>query len=328
MTCLLDLANAPEGAKRMVSATPRQIARRTDRLGRHYARVLLDDGKTTLWVYCWQEHLGELRGLVTGSSLQLRLGVHRTGSRLLPRLLAVHDQGQTSDPKPLDTAYRSRLIALFENYLERCPNRALQAFLKAVFSDPELTRRFLLIPASRGHHHSWPGGLLEHSLEVARLVYQAGRLDSIEERALGSVAGLLHDLGKVHTFEQSGRKSEWGKVLSHSSLTLEMLAGPLRQLDREWPDGAIAMRYLLGGIIQSEPKRPLLPIALLVSSMDRYSAASSARELALETTPNHAHIARLCGPGPISRFWLPRPPAAHAIAELPPKRRNPSRDAV
>lgn len=78
-----------------------------------------------------------------------------------------------------------------------------------------------LLPASRNYHHSKPGGLFAHSLEVATkcLHYSMGHIvtqDSLPRDreadkfawALSAfLAGLLHDIGKVHSL---------GEVVAHN----------------------------------------------------------------------------------------------------------------
>ncbi|MCQ1058405.1 TraI domain-containing protein [Photobacterium sp. ZSDE20] len=68
-------------------------------------------------------------------------------------------------------------------------------------------------PASESHHHNWPGGLLQHSLEVASISYNYVKAQDLKARAFNDievrrknrwqygawVCGLLHDIGKIIT---------------------------------------------------------------------------------------------------------------------------------
>ncbi|MGH2460567.1 MAG: 3'-5' exoribonuclease YhaM family protein [Chloroflexota bacterium] len=66
--------------------------------------------------------------------------------------------------------------------------------------DPELDR-FSEWPAAEALHHAWLGGLLEHSLEVAQLCDAIVRAIPGPDRDLVIAGALLHDVGKLDTYE-------------------------------------------------------------------------------------------------------------------------------
>ncbi len=120
----------------------------------------------------------------------------------------------------------------------------LRTFVDAVLANDLLALPFLRLPGSRRHHHSFPGGLLAHSLECAGIVATLGIDLPRQTRELGMVAALWHDIGKVVTLDN--RRGAWlnGAVLDHDALTLELLSTALSGLDREWEEGAMMLRYL------------------------------------------------------------------------------------
>lgn len=120
----------------------------------------------------------------------------------------------------------------------------LQEFLFVAFTDKTFCHRFMNNPASRRHHHAWPGGLAYHSAEVAWDVFQHPWA-SATERGLATVSGLLHDAGKTATLTPNGDYTAVGRTLSHDDLTLEVLAFPLSWLDNRWSDGAAILRRVL-----------------------------------------------------------------------------------
>jgi len=150
----------------------------------------------------------------------------------------------------------------------------LAHFISQVFSDRELTTAFFTRPASERHHHAWPGGLAEHSLEVASRVETMLAHVTEQERWLASAAGLLHDLGKIRTHQDDGRCTATGYVMKHEELTLELLAPALKSLDKSWSDGANALRYLLVGMTKAAAeKRPWLPSLLIRHELSMNQAA-------------------------------------------------------
>lgn len=119
---------------------------------------------------------------------------------------------------------------------------SLKYFLFQVFSDDTLTRAFLTGKASGAHHHSGKGGLLRHSLECARIVSRITEI-SREEREIGVVSALLHDIAKTLEHYNISRFS--APMVCHDTRTLELLAAPLRTLEQHWYDGASLVRMAL-----------------------------------------------------------------------------------
>jgi 3'-5' exoribonuclease len=120
---------------------------------------------------------------------------------------------------------------------------SLKQFLKNVFSDDSLARWFIIGRASTSYHHSYRGGLLQHSLECVRVVSRFLEV-SIHEREVGIVGALLHDIVKTNSFYNGGSNYS-PPVINHDSRTLEKLAGPLRELEHSWQDGAGLLRMIL-----------------------------------------------------------------------------------
>lgn len=120
---------------------------------------------------------------------------------------------------------------------------ALGQFLDALFTDTEIAIPFLQLPASSNHHHNTYGGLLKHSLEVAKIASDQC-YDTPDERDIALVAALLHDIGKVRTLGTNLRATSLGKMLGHDALTLEVCAPALKLLDKEWPEAAYTLRHV------------------------------------------------------------------------------------
>ncbi len=110
--------------------------------------------------------------------------------------------------------YRQRLDDLIDQTsTERAPGQ----LLREIFDQAGFRERFYLSPAARDHHQNYPGGLLEHTLNVvtvalamadayarpgspaAGLTFNQARLPL--DRDILIAAGLLHDIGKLDTYK-------------------------------------------------------------------------------------------------------------------------------
>jgi 3'-5' exoribonuclease len=78
-------------------------------------------------------------------------------------------------------------------------------FLDFVFFKKNIWESFKTCPAAVSHHHAYVGGLLEHTVAVARTaknIVEAGRAGGYEADVSVTVAGaLLHDLGKMESYK-------------------------------------------------------------------------------------------------------------------------------
>jgi len=95
----------------------------------------------------------------------------------------------------------------------------LKAFWLAPIKDLQVIRLILLhlanpVPASITHHNPREGGLLDHSLRVARIALEIG--SPLDKKAL-VLAALLHDIGKIRLY----RKERVQKVSAPSPIVIK-----------------------------------------------------------------------------------------------------------
>jgi len=184
----------------------------------------------------------------------------------------------------------------------------LKKFMVSVLSNPEIRASFFRLPASSQHHHSYRGGLIDHSLECSELIQNMTTLETCQ-RELGMIAALFHDIGKIRLLTRDGNITAAGYVLQHDTLTLEILAPHLRHLDRHWPDGAIALRYIWTHGHHASKSSPWMSVYEAVWAADRISAGVDAERRAFKGLPSWRNSAILDVPGPKRRHWRPSPKA-------------------
>jgi len=218
-----------------------------------------------------------------------------------PASEAVFEQRNPVDliPKRLSTDNES--IQKLGSWIDLIFHPVLNHFVRSVFWDTNIINPFVQVAASWKHHHNYPGGLLQHSLEVTELMASMMQSTPMDDSLyeIGLVAALLHDLGKIHHL---GRPFTRG-LLDHQSLTLEKIAPHLPILDQGWPDGATALRHLLTGY--ESRYRSSMVLLTMLKSADAISAATEVEQSLYNRSKVNQQFVRAEGPGPASAFWRP-----------------------
>lgn len=157
--------------------------------------------------------------------------------------------------------------------VEEVKDPHLKGLLNAFSGDRPLLERFFSYPASVGVHHVYIGGLLEHSLSVAKMGMAASSLIG-GDRDIIITGSILHDVGKIDELEISRgfRFTDRGRLLGHITLGVMILEGLVRRVDG-FPD---ALTDILTHIIVSHhgleewgsPKKPMFAEALMVHYLD------------------------------------------------------------
>jgi 3'-5' exoribonuclease len=150
----------------------------------------------------------------------------------------------------------------------------LHRLLDSFFGDPELMAQFRVAPAAKGMHHVYLGGLLEHSLAVAKLVDAMTPLYQGLNRDLLIAGALLHDVGKVRemTYMRSFDYSDEGKLIGHITIGVEMLQQRISSLPGFPAELGMLLKHMLlshhGQYEYGSPKRPKTMEATILNYLD------------------------------------------------------------
>lgn len=143
--------------------------------------------------------------------------------------------------------------------------------LRALLANPALPH-YWCCPASRQDHHAFQGGLVYHSVEVAKGVQATSWLPQLE-RELGIVYALLHDYGKPWCLEPALRDRHERR--NHECIGRAKLHGPLQILRQQDALLAALMDELLGGPPAPRPTSYPLAIRRLVQALDQASCENT-----------------------------------------------------
>lgn len=176
--------------------------------------------------------------------------------------------------KDIDEMYRE-----FMGYAEQVQEPHLRALLRSFFvEDAEFEKAFRFHSAAKTVHHSFVGGLLEHTLSVVRLCEYYVKTYPALNRDLLYTAAMCHDIGKVYElsdFPENDYTDE-GQLLGHIAMGSELIAerahripGFPKKLENELKHCILAHH---GELEYGSPKKPALMEAVALNLADNTDA--------------------------------------------------------
>ncbi len=132
------------------------------------------------------------------------------------------------DPREfLPAAYRDidELDGFLEHLAREVHDPELARVVQRFMADDAFREQLRSAPCTRAGHHSYLGGLLEHTVAVATLVQETCILHPRLNSDLLMAAAILHDIGKTREFRLGAEieLTDEGRLLGHIELGLRML---------------------------------------------------------------------------------------------------------
>ena len=162
-----------------------------------------------------------------GELVRVRGRVERFRDELQVDVKAI-ERAEAADPAAfLPVAYRDldELDGFLEHLAREVHDPEYRALLDGLLADEALRAYWRRAPCTRGGHHAYLGGLLEHTVAVGTLALEACQLHPRLNSDLLITAALVHDLGKTREFTYGAdiALSDEGRLLGHVVLGQQML---------------------------------------------------------------------------------------------------------
>lgn len=183
------------------------------------------------------------------AALSTRVGTVRIFKNLLCAANSKR-MGNSLSVLPISLCPQPDVLKAFLVLATRISSPLLRKFLDDALLQPKVGISYLQCPATMRGHHSYAGGLLEHSVEVAWNVAGVHALSPIE-RDVAVVAALLHGIGRTKTFSTGTSRTELGAIVAPEFLTLEICAEALSNLEGESPALANHLRHIWASLAES-----------------------------------------------------------------------------
>jgi 3'-5' exoribonuclease len=147
-------------------------------------------------------------------------------------------RAEAADPAAfLPVAYRDldELDGFLEHLAREVHDPGYSGLLERLLGDGPLRAAWRRAPCTRGGHHAYLGGLLEHTVAVATLALEAAQLHPRLNSDLLICAALVHDLGKTREFTYGAaiELSDEGRLLGHLVLGQQLLDEHMGGLDAD-----------------------------------------------------------------------------------------------
>ncbi|MFV0527525.1 MAG: 3'-5' exoribonuclease YhaM family protein [Lachnospiraceae bacterium] len=251
--------------------------------GKTYENVILQDKTGTIDAKIWDPNSQgidefdvldyiEVMGDVTSFAGALQISLKRVRKA---------DAGEydPADYLPVSANSADDMYQRLTAYIGSIANPWLAALLKQLFiEDQDFAKTFSEQTAAKTVHHSFMGGLLEHTLSVASMCEYFSRTYPIINRDLLLTAALCHDIGKTRELSPLPLNdyTEDGQLLGHIVIGTEMLHDIIRTIDgfprlleQELKHCILAHH---GELAYGSPKKPALVEAVALNLADNADA--------------------------------------------------------
>jgi 3'-5' exoribonuclease len=203
--------------------------RLTTRAGAPYLAVELRDRTGSVQARAFRDADTLAGRFDRGDLVRVAGRVERFRDELQVELRAIaRAEGADADPATfLPVAYRDldELDGFLEHLAAEVHDPGYAALLHALLADEDLRAQWRRAPCTRGGHHAYLGGLLEHTVALATLAVETCVLHPRLRQDLLVCAAVVHDLGKTREFTYGAEIaiSDEGRMLGHVELGLRML---------------------------------------------------------------------------------------------------------
>ena len=188
-----------------------------------------------------------------------------------------------ADYERFDHEKSQKLLERLEALLKSIDDLAIRKIGEAFLADSRFVESLQRAPAAISNHHAYPGGLLQHTVDLKELVTIVAPRYPKLNRDLLLFGAFLHDLGKIEEMADSGEASysDRGQLVGHIVIGVQLLGEKIAQV-KQANDGLISdeLTYHLEHLIVSHhglmeygsPRLPVTLEALVLHHLDNLDA--------------------------------------------------------
>ncbi len=250
--------------------------------GKTYENVILQDRTGTIDAKIWDPNSSginefeamdyvDITGEVTSFQGTLQLNIKRARK-------AEDGEYQPADYLPVSDRNIDEMYGELTSLLDRVENPFLKQLINKYFGDEKFAKAFKNHSAAKTVHHSFVGGLLEHTLSVVKLCGYYVEQYPYLNRDLLFTAAAFHDVGKLKELSNFPENdyTDDGQLLGHIVMGSELVGYGCRSIKGFPKRLASELQHCIlahhGELEYGSPKKPALPEALALNLADNTDA--------------------------------------------------------
>ena len=273
----------------------KSLAQKKD--GDNFLNITLSDRTGSVNGVVWDNVDQIIESTTSGDFVHIKGNVneYRGSLQLVVKKMAPHsvDSIDPSDYLPVTSHNIDNMLNRLKKITASIEKGYLRALIEAFWNDEEFVQKFKIAPAAKKMHHSYIGGLLEHTLSMAILVDRiAGHYSDIDMDLLLAGA-ILHDIGKIREYEYqfSIDYSDEGRLLSHIVIGLEMIDEKVIEIKGFTEEQLLLLKHMIvshhGTREFGSPEPPKTIEAVLLNYIDEIdSKVNGIRDFISSEDPN------------------------------------------
>lgn len=270
-----------------------------NRNGKPYYALKLQDKTGMLEAKVWDinKNIGdfevfdyiEVEGSVIIYQEEYQLNVHKIAK-------ANPEELDQSDYIPATLKDVEVLIEDLMGLIGRVKNVYIRALLESFFLEEPFINKFKSHSAAKSVHHGYLGGLLEHTVTVAKIGENLCEHYPIANKELVIAGCLLHDIGKLHELSPFPENdyTDMGNMMGHIPMGVEMIHDHIKEIEGFPLELGLLIKHIIlshhGEYEFGSPKRPKTIEAMIVHSADNTdSRIKIIEEVLLADTSNNEY---------------------------------------
>ena len=224
-----------ENIDQIFLASQKQL--RPNRNGNLYLQVDLADRTGSISARMWNAQEADYRSFEDGDLVHVEgaTQIYQGGLQLIATSIckARPEEVDLADFMCLTPTEIDRLALRLSELLRSMQDLPLRNLAECFLTDEELMERLAKSPAGIKNHHAYPGGLLEHVVNLMEVAESVAGHYPILNRDLLLMGVFLHDIGKVEELssEHGFAYTDAGQLLGHVILAISMLDTKLAQAE-------------------------------------------------------------------------------------------------
>lgn len=208
----------------------------------HFLSLTLGDNSGQVEAKVWDRAEEAFHSLNMGDLIEIRGDVREFNGALQINIFShrvcAEDEYDPKEYLPVSPHAIDQMLSELRGMIDSVEDKHFKLLLLSFFDDSEWVRCFCTVPAAKANHQAYLGGLLEHTLNIARSAIAVLKLYPRLDRDLLLTGAILHDIGKVeeYHYDRFIDVTDQGRLLGHIIMGVSEVDSRIRHLDVSFPE--------------------------------------------------------------------------------------------